>query len=292
MTDDPASVGFLSPGLAGDVERIRRDFAPWFALADEFNRLGMRVLPSLQPASDSNDGLVAALLFARTLTSFQGIVLLAERGMSGDARTLLRAASESVIVLNAVGADATVCYRLIDSHFRDHKKMRNAWLEDADARKIMTPAQVDAIRASIQDAERDHPLPKGPSNPMALEPLAKLGRTGALYNAVYRSTSGDAAHVTADSLNRHAQADRTGQVVGLKLGPAVTDLADTLFGAMWSLATALEAVQAFFCRPFGEGHTAVERGGWGPRDEARAELVNRLLALGDPSEYRPGGRDA
>ena len=285
-SNSPASVGFLSPSLAGDCARIRADFSPWFDVAEDFNRHAMRVLPSLQPGVDSNDGLVVALLFGRALTTFQGVLILAERGMLGDARTLVRAASEAAIVLAAVVADPTVCEQLIDDHFRHLKKMRNAWLEDGQAVAVMSKEQVDAVRAALADAERDRPSVKG-GNPMSLEPLSKIGGTLALYNAVYRSMSGDAAHVTADSLNRHALADADGRVRGLKLGPTVDGLADTLFGSMWTLAAVLEATGVFFTRPAEDGGQAQGADRWSAFAEERSKLVARLMALGDPADFRP-----
>ncbi len=285
-SNSPASVGFLSPGLAGDSARIRADFSAWFDVAEDLNRHAMRVLPSLQPGTDSKDGLVVALLFGRALTTFQAVLILAERGMLGDSRTLVRAASETAIVLAAVVADPAVCEQLIDDHFRHHKKMRNAWLEDGQAVAVMSKEQVDAVRAALADAERDRPSVKG-GNPMSLEPLSKIGGTLALYNAVYRSMSGDAAHVTADSLNRHALADADGRVRGLKLGPTVDDLADTLFGSMWILATVLEATGVFFIRPASAGGPAQGVDRWSAFAEERSKLVARLMALGDPADYRP-----
>ncbi len=73
--DGPGSIGFLSPELADSNARIRSEFLPWFETAEQLNRLAMRVLPSLQPATTSNDGLVVALLFGRALTTFQGVLM-------------------------------------------------------------------------------------------------------------------------------------------------------------------------------------------------------------------------
>jgi len=150
----------------------------------------------------------------------------------------------------------------------------------------MTKEQVDAIRAALAEAERDRPSGKG-GNPMSLEPLSKVGGTLALYNAVYRSMSGDAAHVTADSLNGYALADPKGWVRGLKLGPTVEDLADTLFGSMWILTTVLEATGVFFARSGDDGIPAPGADRWSAFVEDRSKLVVRLMALGDPADYRP-----
>ena len=82
-----------------------------------FNALGMQVLPNAKASTTDNQQLIAAALYGRTLTSFQAAIVLAERGMIGDARTIVRAAAETAIVLAAVAQDAAVCDLLIDRHF-------------------------------------------------------------------------------------------------------------------------------------------------------------------------------
>ena len=44
------SQGFLSANLAVSVANLRRDFAPWFGVAERFNALAMRVLPAIADA--------------------------------------------------------------------------------------------------------------------------------------------------------------------------------------------------------------------------------------------------
>ena len=72
--------------------------------------------------------MVAAALYGRALASYQSALILAERGLIADARTVVRAAAEAVIVLSAVAKDAGVCDLLVDRHVWHHVKMRKAWL--------------------------------------------------------------------------------------------------------------------------------------------------------------------
>lgn len=268
------SEGFLSSALSTSIVKIRKDFAPWFDVAESFNNLGMRVLPAVKADQASNQQLVAAALYGRTLTSFQAAYVLTECGMLADARTVVRAAAETAIVLSVVVKDAAVCDLLIDRHFWHHRKLRNAWLNDPQAVAEMTPQEVDAVKTTIADADKSHPKVKQlTGDPVAIAALAQQAGVMALYNAVYRSASGDAAHTSIDAMNRHIREDTHGDIQGLKFGPDVSDLPDTLSDAMSVLGHALHAVLEFF-----------------PLQQFSDDLARCIAswkALGVPSEYKP-----
>lgn len=239
--------GFLAPSLASSIANIKRDFAPWFGAAEAFVSLGMQVLPAVKADQTSYQQLVAAALYGRALTSFQAAYVLTERGMLADARTVVRAAAETAIILSAVVKDATVCDLLIDRHFWHHRTLRNAWLNDPQAVAAMTPTEVDAVKAAITEAEESHPKAKqSRGDPVTIAALAKRAGVTALYNVVYRSTSGDAAHTSLDALNRHIQADGDGDITGLKFGPDTSDLPATLSDGISVMGHALNAVLELF----------------------------------------------
>ena len=110
-------------------------------------------------------------------------------------------------------------------------------------------------------------------DPISIATLAQGAGANALYNAIYRATSGDAAHTSIDALNRHIRADREANVVGLKFGPEVADLPATLSDAMSVMGHALSSVfELFQSNQFGD------------------ELANCIAdwkALGVPGDYRP-----
>jgi Family of unknown function (DUF5677) len=262
--------GFLSPDLAISIVRIRQQFAPWFQVGSSFSALGMKVLSVLNPDKANNQKLVAAATFGRALTSYQSAYILAERGLLADARTVVRAAAETAIFLSALSQDASVADILIERHFFHHCKLRAAWLDDPQAIAEMTPEQVAAINASIAEIDKEHPNLK--RDPLVLSTLAGKGPFIALYNAVYRVASGDAAHVSLDALNRHIRADAAGDIEGLKFGPEVEDLPDTLSIAISILALALYSVLELF---------SVEK-----FNDELGRCMTAWKDLGIPSEYK------
>jgi hypothetical protein len=112
--------GFLSQDVAALVEQIKLQFAPWFRVAMRFSSLGMRLLPALKPNTNNNQQLLAATAYGRTLTSFQRAYILAERGLSADARTVVRSAAETAIFMAALSKGKSVGDLLVKRHFYHH----------------------------------------------------------------------------------------------------------------------------------------------------------------------------
>lgn len=220
-------------GFIGDtsriVERIRADFAPWFSIVERLNRLAMQVLPDVRPPTDSNQLVFAAVLYGRTVTSIQAAVLLAQTGLAGDARTIVRAATETAMTLGALVVDESVLDDLLLRHAWSERALRNAWLQDPQAVEHMTPQKIAVVRNVIAEIERDFPkVVEHRGDPLKIERLARKAGALALYNAIYRPTSSDAAHTSLSSLHRHVKASPTGEIDGLRLGPDISDLSETL----------------------------------------------------------------
>lgn len=234
----------------------------------------MRVLPNVKPASDSNQQVVAAALYGRALASYQAAFLLAERGLISDARTVVRAATETVIILSAVVKDAGVCDLLFDRHVLHHAKLRRAWLNDPQALAHMTPDQISTTKETLAEIEAQFSQVKTlKKDPVTISDLAKKAEVMALYNGVFRVTSGDAAHTTLDSLNRHIRVDENGDIAGMKFGPSSDDLPTTLSDAISVLGFALHAVADLFQIPDLIDDLAV--------------AVAEFKALGAAADYKP-----
>lgn len=234
--------GFLSPDLKGWTNSVRSDHKVWFDLAEELNKACMDAMYSAKPLQSSKKQLVASLIFRRTLQSFQGVILLAERGMMADARTLVRNCVESAITLGRASVDDNFIDDLISSNVKHHKAVADKILSSQDILNHLEPEQTDKLKQLKRDLKDIH------SDSMKLEQAAKKAGISVLYDTVYRKTSGDAAHVTVDSLNRHLQRDLEQNITGLSFQPETKDLNDTLSGAISALLFSLFALGKTFGR--------------------------------------------
>jgi hypothetical protein len=143
-----AADGFLGD-LSPAIVRIRYEFANWFAVVCDLNRLGMSLFPLLKPRQEDHQLILAGTLYGRCLLSIQGAVLLAERGLAADTRTIVRAATETAITLGALVKHESVIDLLLLRYAYAERAMRNAWLQDPEAVAMMSAEQVAAVRCVI-----------------------------------------------------------------------------------------------------------------------------------------------
>ena len=97
--------GFLSPDHVAWTATTRAQFKEWFDLVESFNREAMKILFAIKPRQSINQQLVAASLYGRALQSFQGAVIMAERGMIADARSIVRSCAETAFAIGSLTVD-------------------------------------------------------------------------------------------------------------------------------------------------------------------------------------------
>jgi hypothetical protein len=94
--------GFLGEHMVGWILKIRSNHSDFFDLAADMNKLSQKVLFDLKANSRNPHEIIMESLFIRCLNTFQGLVLLAERGMMAQSRILARALMEALFRLCAL----------------------------------------------------------------------------------------------------------------------------------------------------------------------------------------------
>lgn len=69
------------------------------------------------------------------------------------------------------------------------------------------------------------------ARPVSIVEAARLAGLTEIYDTYYRGLSNDAAHPSITALNRHVEADSTNVIRGLRWGPDVSDVGDTVNSA-------------------------------------------------------------
>lgn len=249
--------GFLSPHSRWWRRQTRREHETWFALADQVSDVCMRLLPSIRPAAGNNRQLLAALLFRRAVQSYQATVLLCERGMAADARTLARSCVESAIILAALATTEGFEDRIGEAYDRHRRAVANSLLADPAAQ----PEIDDQARLKLKQllAEIALRYPKGPRDINLQETADKAGFL-MIYNTVYRGISGDAAHPTLESLMRHFDDGTATAEESTVFAPDSRGIDDTLSAAAAAVLHAMEPVSRIY------GHIGID-------DDVRALLA-------------------
>lgn len=164
-----------------------------FALLEQINSEVMAVMVSRDL---DHNGIVASTLLARATQSYQGAILLLERGMEADARTLIRGCIESAIAMGGLAFDEKFLDSLTDSHVAKRVKLAREVL----ANNRLTGATDEEIKEVQYFASENI---TGKRVNINWRDVAERVEMEDLYDEMYKEMSNDGTHVSFDSLYRH-----------------------------------------------------------------------------------------
>ena len=230
--------GFLSPDVANWIQKHRAENDWWFLFVEKLNSVGQSLLHGLNvkiEADGADSDLLAMLLFTRALSNFQGTVLMAERGMVVEARTLARSCLETTFCLVAMIQGKT---EFADEFRRASLQSRRGRaqfiLKEPDRLAFTDIESVDSLRKYAEQLEKHPEKLSG----LKFEQIAEKIGLDDMY-LFYRQLSADAAHPSIEALSRYVRDD--GQMAW---GPncETTEISDTLNLASHFLICACAAV--------------------------------------------------
>ncbi|WP_343699625.1 DUF5677 domain-containing protein [Caulobacter sp.] len=279
LEDHPAILsiraeGFLSPAIAAFTPSLRAMHAAWFALAEDISRHGQGLMNGLERVchgrSTHDPVCLTTRLLMRSLSGFQGAVLLAERGMAVDAETLARGVLENAFWLGYLARTPQEAVAALTAEEQFSQRARDrALLKDLQQDRSGRQALAASLRARIARADADL---KG-AKPISLPLLAERGGGPADYFA-YKMLSSGAAHASLHSLSKHLASDGEGTWSGHVTGPDADGAQRALVLATHALLTGLRAVES--------------RDGAAPSDvlvalsQTQADLWANLPSTGEP----------
>lgn len=237
--------GFLSPELLPWIESAKASAPEWFTLVHDVNRSAVAILPTLEPKRASDKELMATAIYARALQTFEGAVLLAERGMLADAGTLARSVVETTIYLGGLAVINDFPKQMAADSNKHFFKMGTALAEllekDDDAAAADEAAELrDLLQSSKGNCVG--------SKSIVIRELAKEVGMDTLFEVVYRQLSGDSAHPTVTTCNRHLVHNQHGVVEKLTFQPQRAGLENILTAALTAMLGAMEAISRVFER--------------------------------------------
>jgi hypothetical protein len=215
--------GFLSPEIAGYIQKHRAGNGEWFHIAEDLNHLAQRQLLSFSVPDHDQGAIISTLLFIRGLSNFQGAIILAERGMSPEARILTRSCFEAIFCLVAIGKDPTVLNVLVGDDAARRRKTARAQLKDASG---LVPDEIEILQRVLEE--------EASAPELNLERVAHIAGLSKHYDIFYRALSNFSAHPSMTALFQHLQADEQGLATGLQWGPDGSDIEVTLMAACYA----------------------------------------------------------
>lgn len=230
--------GYLSPDIAEWITNQRSQNSKSFSVAHRMNRACQRAMMACEVPDNDNRALLVLLLFARCVSSFQGGILMIERGMSVEALTLARSCLETSFYLVAIARDPATIDGMIGSDAKHKRKMARWLTGPAAAAAELPPEQMDKLRRFLLSAAN------GPSPTIA--DVACAAGPSEIYETVYRDLCDRAAHPSLNSLLRHVTQDRNGNIVGLRFGPETADARNVILATVTALFPATHGLSEVF----------------------------------------------
>lgn len=217
--EKPEDEGFLSKEVEAIQKEIHAKYAAWCGMIRRVNAFAHRVISRLSVHNRDGQQVLAACLLIKLLKDVQGAIILAERGLESEARTMLRVAVEALFVLVNVCTDEEFFRSFVYVAERDRLKLIRAIRANPspvfeDVRPHVTPELVERLTRQIQEAT---------VTMEAVEQLARRVGLSHFYDGAYRLLSQD-VHSSARSLERYLLFGETGELTGLRYGPLTEDL--------------------------------------------------------------------
>lgn len=213
--DHPFDDGFLSEAVREVRSEVHRKYATHVELLYSTNRQAVALQHALAIHPGKLEEATGAALYARTLASTQSSALLLEHGLPSQARTVLRAALESLFPLAAIAKQSTVASSWIASHDADRKTIVDR------IRRWKDPALRASIDSMVSEAELDA-MSKGSGKAISLYEIAKLADMEDWYLTLYMLLS-FAAHAKVSDLDSHVVLDANGDVVEFQNEPDISN---------------------------------------------------------------------
>jgi Family of unknown function (DUF5677) len=158
----------------------------------------------------------------------------------------VRSCAETAIAIGSVAGDEKFVDALVEAHDEAILTYSNVLLNDPESRQFFTSEQINNLKQTVAEIRSKY----SGSGPRRIKwaQAAINAKMTALYDTIYRMTSGDASHTRVDALDRHVEPDEHGKIGQLTFRPETRQLEQTLSFATNALLHAMEAITRVFPR--------------------------------------------
>ncbi len=229
--------GFLSENIAVVRKEIRERYAAHFGMVDRVNSFCQRAMGRVSVHSRDGQQVIAACLMIKLFNDAEGAILLVERGMESQARSLLRVAVEALFILWNLCQDERFFRAYVYESELGRLTLVRAILQNPapvfdDIRPHLTSDLVDRLANEIKEAEVTKEVAKQ---------LARNVGLGHMYDSAYRLLSQD-VHSSPRTLERYVITDDEKEVKGLRHGSQTDDVILVLTTAATVMLMAIDGI--------------------------------------------------
>lgn len=234
--------GFLDNDIQNWITKFRKDHADFFELATDANKLFQKVMLELDAHDQVPQEIIVASLYMRALSAYQGVILMAERGMIPEARVLTRYLLEVIFTLCAIikNKDLTTVY--INEDKKKRLKFLNKFRQFHEGN---LPDGIDADEIHQLENELKIEVKKDNIKIRKTEEWAKDAKLHDWYLTAYAVLS-DSVHIKISDLERHVVADENNVIKEFKWGPDDTGIQVVLMSSIDGMIVSLIETLTFF----------------------------------------------
>lgn len=207
--------GFLSDELAVSEKDFEKRYASKIELSKAVNSLAHRLIFSIEIASNDLKDLLLSTLLARQISTFQGVILLARKGLIFQADMLVRALAESMFLVAAIRKEPDFAEKWLLSDEVSRKRSLVRLNEDRRRRGEPPDEATVVLIAELEKSIREQKIEK-----FSTERIAKLAGLESYYDTLYGFFS-MAVHSSSRSLDKALQTDSRGRVTSIEYGPVI-----------------------------------------------------------------------
>jgi hypothetical protein len=238
-----AEVGFLSPQISTWIQKHRSENRDWFGLCEELNRLAQTGMLDLEPRKTDEQQLLVVLLLSRVISHFQAIILLAERGMVVESRSLLRGMLDASFALVALAKHVELLKAFVHDDLHQRLKLVNSMMSLPRTIKKRHGTGTKKLQKLAADINAE--IEKEGAKPLTSEYLAQKAGMTAHYNTLFILLS-SSTHSRVRDMERHLELDAEKNIEGLMWGPDVKDVDSLLIPAIENLFICVRAANDLF----------------------------------------------
>ena len=228
--------GFLSKDINDWIKKYHSDYKDIFKLAFDLNRFAQKLMFMIDVHTDSQE-LLLSLFYLRALSTYQSIIILAERGLISESRVLCRNLIEIMFALVACAKHKDISEMYILNNVKDSLKSLNKF---KSSKKLMDLLS-SKINFSGREKELKEQIDEKNIKQLSTEELSKKAELHDHYLTVYNNLS-QTAHVKIRDLEQHLDLPST----KFKWGPKVEGIDFVLLTTISELIIIIKTVIDFF----------------------------------------------
>lgn len=235
------TLGFLSP----EIEQFRQHVhdSPqakvWIDFARKLAAFGLSILHGIEIPKYGGPRLATAALFKRAHESMQAAIILAERGIISDARSIVRGAVENAIAIHALAKDPDFTDQLSAANKYDDLQFAKMLIEVPEyrAENAREVARLEATVLELTALKKVNP--KACARVIWAIVAHNYGCQD-LYRTLYSMMSADGTHVTINAIARCFEVTDAGEVSMMKVGPDTDGLVISMNAACIAFMSSVE----------------------------------------------------